>query len=802
MKYRNISFILLIIAALAFILSSCGENDAEDENGQEDDTPKVVIADASGTVYQLVRSEYASKDALSVVSSLRSAIGDICGELPDITDDFEKNGVPYNEREHEIVIGMTNRTPKELTERLLTGDYTISFDGKKIYIAASDDEALSEAADAFISDYISDGVLALPEGLKRTYEAPHSLRGGTLNGTRFGGWSVVSDDFPLSAGLIRDTLTELSGAYPNGDEKTVTLEKADIEGWKISTPASGIIISIGDESVADMAVNYFLEAVMKQKDTKDVTVSAAADISGKTLIDPTEKYITDTPDIIFTADGSKVNGKVISNKLSIMNQWSYSAFLTGHAPSFFADNFRFVDYMQFMTATGGEASRDLFVDPMNNDVLDDYDFAPLVTACRNVLAQGTIKPFIKTGNIPLKYSSKTPVLGTFGVNIFEPKDYDVYHAYISALAQTLADNFGADEVRSWKWGVFTEYENSDWFNVGTPDASSESYCKIYDYTVDALMSVLGEDIFIGAHSMTCSEGLWDEKLFIRHCALGTNYCTGRTGTRICYLSSSFYDNTPYKAANITVTESVNILKKAAEEYGLTGLQFGVDEGRILNGADELPLTSRVTGHTSQAGYDAKLLKDMIDNDIDYFATWCYLTGSVFDGLKTVSYHVADRFYDMVGSRMMETTVTSNIDKRDNVVPDIIASYNDSEDRVYIMAYPFRRNMLNKDMQDTRIELTLPMFGSGSKVKVTRYLVDDSANFFDEWYAENSDKPNSTGWSVDSAQIIMPFEPDDYEPYSHLVPTAGIARLDENRLTLEVSLQTSAVVFYVIEPYNG
>lgn len=789
--------IIIFISVLTLLLmTSCAADNAQKNDKENPDIPLITIADSSGTEYQIVRSENASDGALACIKQLRGAITGICGTAPDITDDFEKNGVPYNEREHEIVAGNTKRTPTELTEGLLTGDYRISFDGKKIYITAGDDDALNKAITLLTTDYISDGRLALPEGLNISYEFPHALRGGTLNGTAFGNWSVASEDYRLQAEQIFASLTDLSGAYPRGSEKSITIINCEIEGWQISPDENGIRILIGDESVADMAVNYFLEDIMNQNNTKEIKVSAAADTSGNTLIDPTAKYITDTPDIIFTADGSSLTGKIITNKLAIMNLWNYSPFLTEHDTSFFSEKFPFVDYMQFMTATGGEASRDLFKDPNNNEVLDDYDFSPLVTACRNVLAQGTLKPFIKTGNIPLKYSSKTPVLGTFGVNIFEPKDYDVYHAYIAALAQTLVDEFGLNEVQTWKWGVFTEYENSDWFNVGTPDASAAAYCKIYDYTVDALQSVLGEEIFIGAHSMTCAEGLWDEKLFIRHCASGTNYCTGKTGTRICYLSSSFYDTTPYKAAGITVVESVNILKKAAAECGLTGLQFGVDEGRILNGADELPLTSRVTGHTSQAAYDARLIKDMIDNDIDYFATWCYLTGSVFEGLRTVSYHVADRFGHMVGSRMMETTVTSNIDKRDNVIPDIVASYNETEDKVYVMAYPFRRNMLNADMQDTRIELNLPMFDGG--VKVTRYLVDDSANFFDEWYSVNKDNSNSTGWSVDSAQIIMPFNPSDYEQYSHLVPSVGYTALNENKLTLEVSLQTSSVVFYVIE----
>ena len=220
---------------------------------------------------------------------------------------------------------------------------------------------------------------------------------------------------------------------------------------------------------------------------------------------------------------------VITNKLSNMNMWNYTAFWSsGYSAKYFENVYPFVEEMQFMTATGGEAARDLFKDPADRSVLDDYDFSPLVNACRNVVEQG-LTPVVKTGNIPQKYSTVSTI-GTFGVNLYPPDDYNVYFNYIQAMAQTMVDTFGLEEVRTWRWGCFTEYENGDWFQ-----GTCEDYCKIYDYTVAALQSVLGFDIRIGAHSMTCSEGLWDERDFIKHCITGTNYYTGEQGTRLTYL---------------------------------------------------------------------------------------------------------------------------------------------------------------------------------------------------------------------------------------------------------------------------
>jgi hypothetical protein len=502
-------------------------------------------------------------------------------------------------------------------------------------------------------------------------------------------------------------------------------------------------------------------------------------------------------DVIFYIDGSAFTGKIITNKVSVMNQWDFRGnFMTERDESFFAKNMDFVEYMQFMTATGGNKERDLFSDPLDTAALDDYDFSPLVTACRNVIRQG-IRPFIKTGNIPLKFSAREPEMGTFGVNIFKPADYDIYYNYIAALAGTLVSEFGLHEVKNWKWGVFTEYENADWF-VGDKTASGAmtAYCKIYDYTVAALTDILGDDIYIGAHSMTCSEGMWDERDFIKHCAAGTNFKTGKTGTPIRCLSISFYDITPNQANKISLIQSVGIVRNTAESFGLN-LEYGIDEGRILNGTDGKPLTSRVVGFTYQAGYDARLFKQMVDYNIDYFAAWCYLTGDIFDGLKTVSHHVASRFYKMVGSVVTEhKTIKSDLPEQ--VESDLIASYNKDEHSFYLMAYCFKNDMKYSGTINAEFIISLPMFTG--KVKITRYLVDDNANFFDKWRADAAleGKENTTGWSADSAHIIMPFDRVKYEKYSELVPKDSITKLDNGSVTLNVPLTGNAVVFYVIE----
>ena len=296
---------------------------------------------------------------------------------------------------------------------------------------------------------------------------------------------------------------------------------------------------------------------------------------------------------------------------------------------------------------------------------------------------------MKLGNVPIKFSKDATTEIGFGMNPYPPDDFDVYYNYIHALATELVKEFGKEEVLTWRFGVMTEYENAAWFFAGEedPEASAEAYCKLYDYSVAALQDAIGEDVFVGAHSMTVTEGLWDEAEFIKHCGEGTNYKTGKKGTRVCYLSSSFYDSVPGEYTDgKTLPESIEYLRETAESVGLNDLIYGVDEGRILegnsSGADSSELLTRTCGYTYQAAYDARLTAQMFNNDIAYFSAWSYLSNGFLQGNPTVSYHVAKNAAKFEGLKLDLQTFKSYIDEEEieltlkefNILKSLIEKY--------------------------------------------------------------------------------------------------------------------------------
>lgn len=371
---------------------------------------------------------------------------------------------------------------------------------------------------------------------------------------------------------------------------------------------------------------------------------------------------------------------------------------------------------------------------------------------------------------------------------------------------------------TWRFGVLTEYENKDWFMAksGDPQDSMAAFCQLYDYTIAALQDNIGRDVTVGAHSMTVADGLWDERDFIKHCANGVNDKTGETGTRLCFLDTSFYDSKPGEFGGRSLPESINILREAAEGAGLFGLSYGVDEGRILSGtkgsvAGDLNL--RICGFTYQAGYDARLIKQMADNGIDYFSSWGMTTNGHWGGLPTVSYHVARRFYDMAGSARLPVAKRGGFLKDAEV--EALAGYDEAGGALRIMAYNFKNKLDYKVPSSMTFRVSVPQF-DGKEVTVTKYVVDDDANFFDEWQEDritHGITDDCFVWSPDDPAIDTPTTlnapwardlyfgqlREKYRECAKLTPEVSRATVEGGKLTLEATAAPNAVVFFTIAP---
>ncbi len=520
---------------------------------------------------------------------------------------------------------------------------------------------------------------------------------------------------------------------------------------------------------------------------------------------------------------AETNSGTIPNIVSNVNLWHMGE--SFYDPEITSDYnvFEFVEYVQLMQCTGGTEDRDLFVDPLDTSTMTDYDFEPLIKNCAGILKLGA-KPHLKLGGVPLKFT-KGYEMGGFGMNPYPPDDYNIYYNYIKAITEALVEEFGIAEVQLWRFGVMTEYENKEWFKakLDTEDeaelsqASAEAYCKLYDYTVKALTDVLGEDICVGAHSMTVTEGLWDETLFIRHVAQGKNYATGKIGTPIKFLAASFYDTRPGEyTEGKTLTETVAYLKNTAEQYGLDDLFYGIDEGRILNGNSRgtvgEELLQRVTGYTWQASYDARLFKQGIDSGLDYFSSWGFLSNGLTDGYPTVSYHVAENIAKFSGCNRVETVIESSLAL--GVESDCLAAWDEETQTLRVMVYNFKNDVDFKNKLEMELNLNIPQL-DGKEVVITKYLVNDDCNYFDEWQQDRKTydiTDDKFAWSPDDPSLDNPTVladeeaikfykgelRDKYIACSKLVPVEETQTVNNSTVTINETIDAGNVVFYEIK----
>ncbi|MBP1991497.1 GH39 family glycosyl hydrolase [Paenibacillus eucommiae] len=531
------------------------------------------------------------------------------------------------------------------------------------------------------------------------------------------------------------------------------------------------------------------------------------------------------------------DGQTLSNKFSDVNVWGYNDEwldkATGQPANYFSTNYPFVEKVQLMAATGGCYDgfpgcssfypRDLFIDPSDTTNPADYDFSKLITALHHVVNQG-LKPVIKTGNVPVKYSTN-PTIGGMANNTKFPDDYDVYYNYIKALADELITEFGMNEVKSWSWGVGTEFENKDWFDDKiSANTTKISYFKLYDYTVAALEAAYvqagaaASDVIVGAHSLAFAAGYWNEEEFIDHVAgvgtYGVNYKTGLNGTQIDYLTASYYDSRPgVFYGGKTLADTINSLRNRANANGLTNLKYGIDEGRIFSGFDNKALYSRIVAHSFQASSDARLFKVMHDSNIDWFSTWGLSTEIFWGGVPSVGTHIANLAYKMAGDKRVEGIVSGSPGNSGNEINGI-AGYNSSTDTMHFMVYNYNSNFNASTSETPAISISNIIPASGSTVTVKQWVVDDThGNFWPQWWTDQTnrgltDSSYSPNWSKYSLEVPKALkDPADltywysrenaYKALATLSSTTSEVAVTGNSLTLNPEIAHHGVVFYEI-----
>jgi len=153
-----------------------------------------------------------------------------------------------------------------------------------------------------------------------------------------------------------------------------------------------------------------------------------------------------------------------------------------------------------------------------------------------------IKPIVEMGFMPEALSSKPQPYRHFwkpGDSYddvytgwrYPPNDYEKWAELIYRWVIHSVERYGRQEVESWYWELWNEPDIKYW------GGTFEEYCKLYDYSADAVKRALPTARVGGPHvtSPGYSGPARFLKAFLVHCESGTNYATGATGAPLDFI---------------------------------------------------------------------------------------------------------------------------------------------------------------------------------------------------------------------------------------------------------------------------
>ena len=457
-------------------------------------------------------------------------------------------------------------------------------------------------------------------------------------------------------------------------------------------------------------------------------------------------------------------GSAIPNVSQVLTVWNGATFDWSVQESREFPVGDFVEYVELMACTGGSADRDLLRDPADRAVLDDYDFAPLVRACRGILAHGA-KPYLKLGNVPAKFTEDHDG-GEFHINIRPPADHAVHYRYMKACAEALKSAFGRDEVRTWRFAVLTEADNAHWFKAkrGGKAATRDEFFRLYDYAVRAFEETLGEGLVIGSHFLNPRDagaisqfGIED---FIVHCASGTNAATGGVGAPLRLLTISYYHRPGGDDIEAGRVAEMKRVVEAAREHGFTNLVAGVDEGRVIvaaKGRDRRDLVMRALGASYEAAFDVRVVRSILDAGADYCASWGFFSGPchAYEGVPSHHYFASRELARLAGLRRVEAG-TDGASAGSEL--DVLAGASQDGGTVRVAVSRFRDRIVFTNGLEVMVRVQLPKEFAGKTVTVDTLMLDDRSNWFCDWERDRVKfgvTAADFSWSPDDFAVLAP-----------------------------------------------
>lgn len=169
-----------------------------------------------------------------------------------------------------------------------------------------------------------------------------------------------------------------------------------------------------------------------------------------------------------------------------------------------------------------------------------YQWDGLERVLDTLVASG-VKPMIVCGGLPDALTTGPIRRNESGGAANRPVDYARYQDMITQMFRRLEKTYGAEEVRTWYFEVWSQPDHEgSWeggraapFSEDTTAAQAEPFNRLYDHFVAGALAV-DEKVRIGGPGLAGDVSFF--RRFLEHCARGTNFATGKPGARVDFLS--------------------------------------------------------------------------------------------------------------------------------------------------------------------------------------------------------------------------------------------------------------------------
>ena len=170
----------------------------------------------------------------------------------------------------------------------------------------------------------------------------------------------------------------------------------------------------------------------------------------------------------------------------------------------------------------------------------EYDWTT-VDRVYDVYVGAGCKPMVELDFMPHDLSA-FPRDDPYDSGRYPPRDFDLWRELNRQFALHLIDRYGLEEVRTWYFSSWNEPDGYGWLRLdptGDPKdpaweaERAKTFLKVHDYAVDGILAaddqlrVGGPDIAYYAEFL---------EMFLQHCDSGTNFATGKKGTRLDFIS--------------------------------------------------------------------------------------------------------------------------------------------------------------------------------------------------------------------------------------------------------------------------